>query len=141
MSKEKGLSLKQKEKIREKLMEEKEKLFLQENPIVGNLNVKDEMSDEVDMATVDLTQAQILRMRNRDLFYLKKIEKSLQHLDSEDFGFCEECGAEIKFARLIARPTADLCINCKEDLERDEDHNIMSSKSKSLGDAFKQMQI
>ena len=141
MSKEKGLSLKQKEKIREKLMEEKEKLFLQENPIDGNLNVKDEMSDEVDMATVDLTQAQILRMRNRDLFYLKKIEKSLQNLDSPDFGFCEECGTEIKFARLIARPTAELCINCKEDLERDEDNNIMSSKSKSMGEAFKQMQI
>ena len=95
------------------------------------------MSDEVDMASIDLTQTQILRMRNRDLFYLKKIEKALTNLDTDDFGICEECGSDIKFARLLARPTAELCINCKEDMERDEDSNVMATKSKSLGEVFK----
>lgn len=137
MTKDKALTLKQKEKIKEKLIEEKEKLFLQDNAIEENLNSKDEMADEVDMATVDLTQTQILRMRNRDLFYLKKIEKALAHLESNNFGICEECGAEIKFARLLARPTAELCINCKEDMERDEDSNVVATKSKSMGEVFK----
>jgi DnaK suppressor protein len=137
VSKEKALTQKQKEKIKEKLIEEKEKLFLQDAAIDENLNTKDEMADEVDMATVDLTQAQILRMRNRDLFYLKKIEKALISIESDDFGICEECGADIKFARLLARPTAELCINCKEDMERDEDSSISASKSKSLGEVFK----
>ena len=139
MSKDKGLNLKQKQKIREKLIEEKEKLVLQDGIIEENINTKEEMSDEVDMATVDLTQSQILRMRNREIFYLKKIEKALQNLDTEDFGFCEECGAEIKFARLLARPTAELCINCKEDLERSEDSNASAARSKSIGESFKQI--
>lgn len=137
MAKTNGLSEKQRAKIKEKLLEERQKLFLQESAIEENFSSKDEMADEVDMATVDLTQSQILRMRNRDLFYLKKIERALQNLNSEEFGLCEECGTEIKFARLLARPTADMCINCKEDLERDEDSSVYALKSSSIGEAFK----
>ena len=31
----------------------------------------------------------------------------------EEFGFCESCGIEIGIRRLEARPTADLCVDCK----------------------------
>jgi DnaK suppressor protein len=34
-------------------------------------------------------------------------------LSSGDFGYCENCGEDIGLKRLEARPTANLCIDCK----------------------------
>ena len=34
-------------------------------------------------------------------------------LDAGDYGWCERCGIEIGIRRLEARPTADLCVDCK----------------------------
>lgn len=54
-----------------------------------------------------------LRTRDRERKLIKKIDDSLIHLDSGDYGFCETCGIEIGIRRLEARPTATLCIDCK----------------------------
>lgn len=54
-----------------------------------------------------------LRTRDRERKLIKKIDESLLHLDSGDYGFCETCGIEIGIRRLEARPTATLCIDCK----------------------------
>ncbi len=54
-----------------------------------------------------------LRTRDRERKLIKKIDESLLHLDSSDYGFCETCGIEIGIRRLEARPTATLCIDCK----------------------------
>ena len=42
-----------------------------------------------------------------------QIEKTIQLIKEDDFGFCESCGIEIGIRRLEARPTADLCVDCK----------------------------
>ena len=54
-----------------------------------------------------------LRTRDRERKLIKKIEKTLQLIEDDDFGFCKSCGIEIGIRRLEARPTADLCIECK----------------------------
>ena len=54
-----------------------------------------------------------LRTRDRERKLMKKIESTLKKLDNDDFGYCESCGVEIGIKRLEARPTADLCIDCK----------------------------
>ncbi len=54
-----------------------------------------------------------LRTRDRERKLIKKIDKTLIALDSEDYGYCESCGVEIGVRRLEARPTATLCIDCK----------------------------
>ena len=54
-----------------------------------------------------------LRTRDRERKLIKKIDESLIHLDSGDYGFCETCRIEIGIRRLEARPTATLCIDCK----------------------------
>ena len=54
-----------------------------------------------------------LRTRDRERKLLKKIGESLSNLDADDYGYCESCGIEIGVRRLEARPTADLCIDCK----------------------------
>jgi len=54
-----------------------------------------------------------LRTRDRERKLLKKIDESLDLIDSGDYGYCEGCGIEIGVRRLEARPTAVLCIDCK----------------------------
>ncbi|MAE35395.1 MAG: RNA polymerase-binding protein DksA [Oceanospirillaceae bacterium] len=54
-----------------------------------------------------------LRTRDRERKLLKKIEKTIDLIDKDDYGYCEACGVEIGIRRLEARPTADLCIDCK----------------------------
>lgn len=55
-----------------------------------------------------------LRARDRERKLLRKIEKSLQRLAADEYGYCEGCGIEIGLRRLEARPTAELCIECKQ---------------------------
>ncbi len=94
----------------------------------------EEQSDQVDAASADYANAQILRMRNREIFYSKKLQSALKKFDSEEYGLCEDCGEEIKFARLNARPTAELCINCKEESEKNENFMFVK-KSNSYTEA------
>ena len=54
-----------------------------------------------------------LRTRDRERKLLKKISKTIDKIDKGDYGYCDACGVEIGIRRLEARPTADLCIDCK----------------------------
>jgi DnaK suppressor protein len=70
-------------------------------------------SDPLDRAAQEEGFALELRNRNREGMLIKKIEYSLERIDRGDYGYCESCGAEIGIRRLEARPTAELCIDCK----------------------------
>ena len=54
-----------------------------------------------------------LRTRDRERKLIRKIDESLNNIKSGDYGYCESCGVEIGIRRLEARPTANLCIDCK----------------------------
>ncbi|MFB9135971.1 RNA polymerase-binding protein DksA [Vibrio sp. AK197] len=69
--------------------------------------------DPVDRASQEEEFSLELRNRDRERRLIKKIEKTLNKIEEDDFGFCESCGVEIGVRRLEARPTADLCIDCK----------------------------
>ena len=69
--------------------------------------------DPADRATQEEEFNLELRARDRERTLIKKIEKTLKKLETDDFGYCESCGIEIGIRRLEARPTADLCIDCK----------------------------
>jgi DnaK suppressor protein len=70
-------------------------------------------ADPVDRAAQEEEFAIELRTRDRERKLIKKIEKTLEMIERDDFGYCESCGIEIGIQRLEARPTADLCIDCK----------------------------
>lgn len=79
-------------------------------------HMKDEAAnfpDPVDRAAQEEEFSLELRTRDRERKLIKKIEKTLQLIEDDDFGFCNSCGIEIGIRRLEARPTADLCIECK----------------------------
>ncbi|BCK07843.1 RNA polymerase-binding transcription factor DksA [Vibrio cholerae] len=69
--------------------------------------------DPVDRASQEEEFSLELRNRDRERRLIKKIKKTLDKIKEEDFGYCESCGVEIGIRRLEARPTADLCIDCK----------------------------
>ena len=61
-----------------------------------------------------------LRTRDRERKLLRKINETLNQIDADEYGYCENCGAEIGLGRLQARPTATLCIDCKTQQEAHE---------------------
>lgn len=69
--------------------------------------------DPTDRATQEEEFSLELRNRDRERKLIKKIERTLQRIEIRDFGYCTACGVEIGIRRLEARPTADLCIDCK----------------------------
>lgn len=54
-----------------------------------------------------------LRNRDRERKLIQKIKRTLKKIEDNNFGYCESCGVEIGIRRLEARPTANLCIDCK----------------------------
>ena len=79
-------------------------------------HMQDEASnfpDPNDRATQEEEFALELRTRDRERKLIKKIDEALSSLDGGDYGYCEICGVEIGIKRLEARPTATLCIDCK----------------------------
>ena len=80
----------------------------------------DDLPDEIDLASSEYTQSMIFRLRDREKFLLKKIERALQRIEAGTFGICERCEDEISAKRLEARPVTTLCIRCKEEQEKKE---------------------
>ena len=76
--------------------------------------------DEVDQASTEYDQSFEYRMRDREKFLLRKIEKALTRIDEGEYDLCEGCGNPIGKKRLIARPETTYCIVCKEEQERQE---------------------
>jgi DnaK suppressor protein len=70
-------------------------------------------ADPNDRASQESDMALELRNRDRERKLIKKIEETMQRIESGDYGYCESCGVEIGLKRLEARPTATLCIDCK----------------------------
>jgi DnaK suppressor protein len=69
--------------------------------------------DPNDRASQESDFTMELRTRDRERKLIKKIDESIVHLESGDYGYCEDCGIEIGIRRLEARPTATQCIDCK----------------------------
>ena len=71
-------------------------------------------ADPNDRASQESDIALELRNRDRERKLIKKIEETIGRIDQKDYGYCEKCGVEIGLKRLEVRPTATLCIDCKE---------------------------
>ena len=79
-------------------------------------NMQDELTayaDPNDRASQESDMALELRNRDRERKLIKKIENTLLNIENDEYGYCTSCGEEIGLNRLLARPTATLCIDCK----------------------------
>jgi DnaK suppressor protein len=76
-------------------------------------DVPENPPDPNDRASQETDMSLELRSRDRERKLIKKIDESIGRIDTGDYGYCEVCGVEIGVERLEARPTAELCIDCK----------------------------
>ena len=97
-----------------KLAEWKQQLMEEVDRTVGHM--KDDATnfpDPNDRATQEEEFSLELRTRDRERKLIKKINEAQKRIDDDEYGYCETCGIEIGVSRLEARPTAELCIDCK----------------------------
>jgi DnaK suppressor protein len=97
-----------------KLAAWKQQLMEEVDRTVGHM--KDDATnfpDPNDRATQEEEFSLELRTRDRERKLIKKINEAQKRIDDDEYGYCENCGIEIGVNRLEARPTAELCIDCK----------------------------
>ncbi len=51
---------------------------------------------------------------------LKKVNEALDRMKNQTYGICEQCGEDIPYKRLKARPVTTFCIECKTLQEQKE---------------------
>lgn len=104
-------------------------ILSEEEIFEGKLSPVSLEGDEVDIVSVEKENQMDFRLKARNAIYLKKVRKSLQKIEDGTFGECEDCGSEITYNRLLARPTADLCIHCKEVEEKEENQLVHRNRN------------
>ena len=69
---------------------------------------------------IDAIQQQSMAKANlgANRLRLKRVQSARRALAEGHYGECQSCGELIAFKRLLARPEARFCIECKEDSER-----------------------
>lgn len=76
--------------------------------------------DQVDVAANESERGHRLRFADRERKMVIKIQGALGRVTEGEYGMCSECGGPIGYKRLLARPVATQCIDCKTMAERHE---------------------
>lgn len=76
--------------------------------------------DSLDESTDEQGTSTRLRFADRNRNLIMKINDALERVDNDEYGYCESCEEEINEKRLRARPMTTMCIDCKEEQEREE---------------------
>jgi DnaK suppressor protein len=86
------------------------------------LGERETFADPADRATAEEEHWLDLRLRERESYLLKKIDESLKRIRDKSYGWCEKSGDPIGLPRLLARPTATVCVDIKGLSEKVETH-------------------
>ena len=75
--------------------------------------------DVSDRAMLEVERSNAQTQLAREKVYLNKLKNTLQRLEGDilEFGYCEECGIEIQYERLMQVICAERCVECQQDLE------------------------
>ena len=76
--------------------------------------------DSIDESMEEELFSTEMRLHDREKYLLGKIDKQLVRLAMTPSTCARDCGEKIAFKRLLARPVTTLCIDCKEQNEREE---------------------
>ncbi|MFO7189461.1 MAG: RNA polymerase-binding protein DksA [Pseudomonadota bacterium] len=100
--------------FKERLLAMKRQLLENAGATSEHLRENDVVPDPADRATIEEEHALELRTRDRERKLMKKIDESLQRIESGEYGYCEETGEPIGIPRLLARPTATLSVEAQQ---------------------------
>ena len=65
-------------------------------------------------ATIGFERAQVAALTASAQRTLEEVDAALERLADGTYGVCQNCGRPIASARLAARPTATLCVDCAQ---------------------------
>lgn len=82
------------------------------------LAVEEIETSPADKATVRLLNDLAQEAAGHNAAQLHTLRRALAKFDDDSYGICEECGNDIGFSRLQARPEARLCITCQTRAEK-----------------------
>ena len=107
------------DKFRALLEEERKKILrhLEELSESSEEGLESGSGDSADIANIEINQANLQKIGKREGYLLKKIDLGLSKIEDGTYGECESCGEEIGIPRLMARPVAQRCIDCKTEQE------------------------
>lgn len=122
------LNTQQCEKLREVLLLERQRLLknAQEGLAFSMNRDRNIGRDSIDESMEEELFSTELRLRDREKWLLGKINDALDRLSAGTIDDCEDCGEVIGYRRLVARPVTTLCIDCKEEREKDEQAQAMA---------------
>ena len=120
--KEKYMSDRQKTYFKKRLIEWKNEIIELNSKGLYLKDIDHEISspDVIDQASSQTEKNVELRTLNRQIKLLSKIEKAINKIKDNTYGYCEETGEPIGLKRLIARPIATLSIEAQEKHEKNE---------------------
>ena len=105
--------------LKSMLDEQLESLMSQSQEAVSALTaVRENDPDPLDLAVTESNRDFTLRLADRERRLVGKIKRSMERMNAGEYGVCEACGDDITFKRLMARPVATLCIDCKTEAEQ-----------------------
>ena len=120
--KEKYMCAKHKAYFKKRLMDWRNEIIESNNKSLYLSDVDSEISsaDIIDQASSQTEKNVEMRTINRQRKLLSKIDKAIQKIKDNTYGYCEETGEPIGVKRLIARPIANLSIEAQEKHEKNE---------------------
>lgn len=86
--------------------------------VTDGLPVQEVETSPADKATNRLLNDLAIEAREHLAAQMTAVRKALSKFDDGSYGMCEQCGNDIGFARLLARPEAALCITCQSRMEK-----------------------
>lgn len=81
---------------------------------LDHLKELDTVPDSNDRASMEEEYQLELRVRDRERKLLRKIDEALMRIEQGTYGWCSDTGEPIGIGRLLARPTASLCVEAQE---------------------------
>jgi DnaK suppressor protein len=96
------------------LEEEKHKLLANAQQTLESMQDTAADPDPNDRASAEEKFLLEFRIRDRERKLLKKINEALARIETGAYGWCQETGEPIGLPRLLARPTATLCLEAQE---------------------------
>ncbi|HVT36718.1 MAG TPA: RNA polymerase-binding protein DksA [Nevskiaceae bacterium] len=106
--------------FRHRLFQMREEVLAREVDVKERLHQREVFADPADRATAEEEHWLDLRLRERESLLLRKIDEALRRIAEKEFGYCEKTGDPIGIPRLLARPTATVCVDVKGQDERVE---------------------
>lgn len=79
---------------------------------------QNEMTDQVDIASVSVEQNVIFKLLDRDRLQLSEIHRAIKKIETGDYGYCEGSGDVIPHKRLELAPWTRYSVQYQEQLEK-----------------------